>query len=597
MMKTLKPARQILTRSIRNGGKNHRIAAFGSNCYSFPPKRPASSTRGLKTIHTFAVVADSEWVSPRNSFGYHSRSVSTPNNYLNNYCWKNSRILFASSATAAATDDSNDMYPFLLADIGEGIKEVELLQWFVQPGDTIHQFDKICEVQSDKATVDITSRYDGTVAKLSGDVGEMVQVGSPLLYFEGTAGASGGRSAASSASTATAEDSPSPPQDSDRMLQDTVSLEDGNEDERLHIPSVATHFTLPSDGSTAAAAAAGATTDGQPQQQTQTGKKFLSSPAVRKLGKEYNIDLSTIHATGPSGRLLKSDVISYLKQLGRWKGEPDRSAPATATPSVRLQQATQDADIESSSAGDENYEIVTLKGYNRLMMKSMTAALQIPHMCFGDEFQVDNLVTCRQRLKALHENVSFLIFFIKALSLALKEYPTVNATVHDPAEECQLKVYKNHHIGVAMDTPRGLVVPVLRNVDSKSLLQLQTDLDHLKDLAKETKLTPEHLHGPTFTLSNIGSIGGTYMQPVLVPPQIAMGAIGQIQRLPRFVVDSTNSAAAAAAGSSSEVYSASIMHVTWAADHRFLDGATLARFNAAFKAYVENPDHMLAHLK
>jgi 2-oxoisovalerate dehydrogenase E2 component (dihydrolipoyl transacylase) len=201
---------------------------------------------------------------------------------------------------------------------------------------------------------------------------------------------------------------------------------------------------------------------------------------------------------------------------------------------------------------------------------------------------VGRLLQCRRELKeSTHGlNISILAFLIKACSLALKQYPVCNAILHD-LDKCQLKIMHCHNLGIAMDTPRGLVVPVIRNVQTKSLVEIQHDLDRLKLLAADSKLAPDDLMTPTFSLSNIGSMGGgTYMQPVIVPPQLAMGAFGKIQRVPRFVDKNDD-----------QVYAASIMNVSWAGDHRFLDGATLARFHAAFKGYVENPVHMLVHLK
>lgn len=481
---------------------------------------------------------------------------------------------FAKSSSSVSSS-SSDGIPFLLADIGEGIKEVELLQWFVQPGDQLQQFDKVCEVQSDKATVEITSRYDGTVSHLCGQVGDMMQVGQPLLLLVG--------------------------QPSAGMPTNGKSLEENDSDtQRLSIPSVASHFHLKSDDDN--------DDDDDEVHHGLHGSavsgKFHASPAVRKLGAEYKIDLNTLHGSGPHGRLLKTDVITYLKEQGKWKGEPDPSsswAPAVSeAPPLRIQSPGAEKETPTSSgsivsigtdqvSGDE---IVQLRGYNRLMVKSMTASLQIPHMGFADEIIVNKLIEARKQLadyvcttQSPDIKLSLLVFLVKACSLALLEQPLLNAVVHD-AESCQLRLQRDHHIGIAMDTPRGLVVPVLRSVQTKSLLELQYDLDVLKEKAMQGKLTPDDITGVTFTLSNIGSIGGTYMQPVITSPQLAMGALGKIQRLPRFVNNN-----------SMDIFEARIMNVSWSGDHRWLDGALLARFSSTFKRYVEDPVFMLARLK
>ena len=477
-------------------------------------------------------------------------------------------------------DDIDNRLPFLLADIGEGIKEVELLQWYCQPGDTIQQFDKVCEVQSDKATVEITSRYDGVVAALAGNVGDMMQVGQPLLFMQSTTGGSGtgdGSSNSSSDGTASSGDEDV----AKSVLHDT---ETEPLDDRLSIPTIASQFHLESDDKSTSRT-------GKPT--TTAGDKFLTSPAVRKLGREYGLELSTIHGSGPQGRLLKSDVLTYLREQGYTndsKNETSKSSTTTAPLSASTTPPTASAVTPPTppTDGQQEDEIHTLRGYSRLMIGAMTAALEIPHMCFGDELEVGKLLQCRKELKesAHGQNISILAFLIKACSLSLKQYPVCNAILHD-LDKCQLKILQNHNLGIAMDTPRGLVVPVIRNVQTKSLVEIQYDLDRLKLLAADSKLAPDDLIAPTFSLSNIGSMGGgTYMQPVIVPPQLAMGAFGKIQRVPRFVGNNDD-----------QVYAASIMNVSWAGDHRFLDGATLARFHAAFKGYVENPVHMLVHLK
>jgi 2-oxoisovalerate dehydrogenase E2 component (dihydrolipoyl transacylase) len=152
-----------------------------------------------------------------------------------------------------------------------------------------------------------------------------------------------------------------------------------------------------------------------------------------------------------------------------------------------------------------------------------------------------------------------------------------------------LLLSSNHDIGIAMDTPRGLVVPVLRRVEQKSLTEIQQELNELREAAMSDQLSKANFDPrPSFTLSNVGSVGGggTFMHPVIVPPQVATDAIGQIQRLPRFETSS-----------SGNVVAAHVMVTSWAGDHRFLDGATLARFNGSVKRYMENPSLMLLHLK
>ena len=481
-------------------------------------------------------------------------------------------------STAATVDDGDDttIIPFTLADIGEGIKEVELLQWFVQKGDQVQQFDKICEVQSDKATVEITSRYDGIVESLAGgNVGDMIQVGNPLLFIrvEGNGAAASSSDAAavamppekSEVATPTAAPSPPPPQ---------ILHSQHSSDNQLHIPRVASQFHLDSDEGKedgfGRASSSGAAASGS--------GKYLATPAVRKLGMEYNLDLSTIVGSGPQGRVLKNDVLTFLRESGRLNTEPEQLQDNSMASSP---SGVAEKNIPAASAHRHEDEVVTLKGFNRLMIQTMTASLAIPHMGYTDEFDLTKLVNYRQDMSP---KLSILAFFIKATSLALKAHPMINASWKD-VEKGEVTVWASHNIGVAMDTPRGLVVPIIRNCQDKSLVEIQDDLNDLKAIGAAGKLTGEHLTGATFSLSNIGSLGGgTYMNPLIVPPQAGIGAMGTMQTLPRF-------------DDEGNVTAAKIMPISWAGDHRMIDGGTLARFSNQCKQYLEDPVQMLVAMK
>jgi 2-oxoisovalerate dehydrogenase E2 component (dihydrolipoyl transacylase) len=404
-----------------------------------------------------------------------------------------------------------------------GIAEVELLQWFVHEGESVKQFDRICEVQSDKATVEITSRFDGRIVSLEGGVGEMVKVGSPLLYIR----AEGQQDTLHTAST---------------------SLEEPSYDEQLHIPTVASKFRLETDHTSDDLSTLVVTT----------------TPAIRKVAKEYDLDLRTIVGSGPKGRVLKGDVLTFLRESGKYREttqstsqplvEQDRGPSAGAEPTSSRQHKTSSTSTTSFSSSTVPTDgqplaedtIIKLKGYNRLMAQSMTASLQIPHMVYSDEVDMGEII----KLKGV---VSVLPYTIKAVSSALLDYPLLNATF-DGTD--QVTLLKNHNIGVAMDTPRGLVVPVIHECQRKSITDIATDLARLKELAKTSSFSKDDLSGATFTLSNIGAVGGgTYMSPIVTSPQVAIGAMGRIQRVPRFV------------GGTMDVEEAHIMNISWAGDH------------------------------
>ena len=487
------------------------------------------------------------------------------------------RIHYFSSAAATVGEDEKTTIPFNLADIGEGIKEVELLQWFVQEGDHVKQFDRICEVQSDKATVEITSRYDGIVEHLTGgQVGDMIQVGDPLLYIqvEGSTAPKAGTGSSNSPAANTQTEG----NESEDTRASVLSSQDSS-DNQLRIPHVASKFHLDSDHHHAMKALSPAASA------SKGSGKFLATPAVRKLGMEYNVDLSTLVGSGPNGRVLKSDVLTFLRESGRLKENDNNlkaAAQSSATKAAPSEQGT--ANPQEVAPASKFYlqadEVVTLKGYSRLMIQTMTASQAIPHMGYQDDFNLTKLSAYRRDLSP---KISILAFFIKASSLALKECPIINASWKD-VEKGEVTMWASHNIGVAMDTPRGLVVPVIHDCQIKSLVEIQANLDELKEVAAAGKLTEQHLTGATFSISNIGSLGGgTYMNPLIVPPQAAIGAMGTIQTLPRFDKDGN-------------VTAAKIMSISWAGDHRMFDGATLARFSNFCKMYLEDPVQMLVSM-
>jgi 2-oxoisovalerate dehydrogenase E2 component (dihydrolipoyl transacylase) len=512
-----------------------------------------------------------------------------------------SRSFVSSSTTTTTTTNESttttatSTTPVLLADIGEGIKEVELIRWSVSVGDSVSQFDPLCEVQSDKATVEITSRYDGTVRDLAGHgVGDMIQVGSPLLFL----------TTATAAPTSTSTTTALPP-----PLDATASAGHGSGGGERTEPTLAMEMGISATsvhqtGSHVKAADDDEDDDLVDQHGTTSASTFLlTSPAVRKLAREHNLDLNTVHGTGPSGRILKSDVLAHLEE--RKLDHHHTTTPTTTSGTTGPASAAPRSSLSAANYDDDD-EIVQLRGYSRLMFQTMTAALQTPHMCFGDEIRVDKLLECRSAMVNDSSSatattsgsdgpqkirVGVLALLIKMISVSLLQHPAVNCTVHS-VDRCEVKIRRDHNIGVAMDTPRGLVVPVIHRCQTKSVVQIQNELDRLR--ACSGKFAEADLLDATFTVSNIGSVGaGTYMHPVLAPPAVAMGALGRIKTLPRYEKEDEDDSSSGGM----KIVPAKIMTVTWAADHRFLDGASLGRFHGTFQKAVEEPYSILANLK
>lgn len=408
---------------------------------------------------------------------------------------------------------------FNLSDIGEGIKEVELTEWFVQEGDEVAQFDSICEVKSDKASVTITSRFDGIIKKLHHEVDDIVLVGQPLVDIE---------------TSGSADD-------------DTLDEEEGSEEvivERDEEENVNLSST-----------------------------KALASPAVRSLAKKNNIDITSVQGSGPDGRVLKEDILNMVR--GSAPSKPARSQqPSTPLP------------VPPSTTISTEDRTEPIKGIRKVMLVNMAEANKIPHFGYDDEYDLSNLVAVRKDLKyeaKKHDiKLSYLPFILKAVSMSLHQYPILNSSISENMENI---IYKSsHNIGIAVDSPHGLLLPCIKDVQNKSILEVAHEVIRLQNAGLENKLHPNDLSGGTFSISNIGSIGGTYAHPVIFPPQVAIGAIGKIQILPRFDHEDN-------------IKKAHIMCVSWSADHRIIEGATMARFSNNIKFLLENPSRMIFYLK
>lgn len=242
-----------------------------------------------------------------------------------------------------------------------------------------------------------------------------------------------------------------------------------------------------------------------------TSDKVLATPAVRRIAMEHNITLSDVHGSGPKGRILKVDLLSLLRR------EKENFPPSSSVNKPEEQQFT----VEDTSTS------TPIRGIARQMVKTMTSSLSIPHMTFADEIIVNELMKVRDQLKPLAQvedvRLTYLPFLIKATSIALQNHPILNARFD--ADQMTITYRKEHNIGIAIDSPKGLVVAVIKGCQNRSILSIAQRLNELQLKAKEGKLAEEDLNDSTFGLSNIGVIGGTYMNPVIVPPTVAIGYV------------------------------------------------------------------------
>lgn len=390
--------------------------------------------------------------------------------------------MFRASGLFKATRFLHKRIPFKLADIGEGISEVQIIQWHVKEGAKIKQFEKIAEVQSDKATVEITSRYDGIVKKLHYETNEMAKVGEPLIDIE---------------------------TDESEQSQDKGTQK--SEIQKTELQKSDTQNT-----------------EQYPKSSDPSGK-WLMMPSVRKYIKDNELDLSKLNLK--DGRITKEDIL------------------------LALNAAT-------------NMKEYQMNPVQKAMAKAMEESLKIPHFGYSDEFRMDNLIKIRNEYSS---KVSMMAFIIKAISTAVKDFPTVNAHYKSDKLWCSSAI----NLGIAVDTPQGLVVPVLKNVEKMSeMSEISKKLSELTDRARRNKLNKEDFEGATLTISNIGTIGGTYASPKIVPPQVCIVAIGKIRTEAGFT-------------ETGAIEPHKMACFSWSADHRALDGATMARFSNRVKELIE----------
>jgi len=433
-----------------------------------------------------------------------------------------------------------EIVQFTLSDIGEGIKEVTVKEWFVKPGDTVAQFDNICEVQSDKASVTITSKYDGVVTKLYYQVDDIAQTGDPLIDVEIQGEADGGDAGSNVA---------------------TIAVEDTDVD-----------------------------------MDNSSGKrnvKVLATPAVRRIAMENNVNLADVQGTGKEGRVLKEDILSFVASGGKSVPAPAPSTSPVPPPASPVQKSAPLPPPPPPAPVARPAPVFLGKDKTepagpivKAMTKTMSEALKIPHFGYKDEIDMSQLVKLRKDLKKSCEErgvkLSYMPFIVKACSMALMHFPVLNSSYNVEAGTITYKA--SHNIGLAMDTPMGLLVPNIKSVQQLSVFDIALELSRLHHLGLAGKLSTQDLSGGTFSLSNIGSIGGTYAKPVILPPEVAIGALGKIYTVPRY-------------SNKGEILPTPVMNVSWSADHRCIDGATMARFSNMWKEYLESPGSMLLDMK
>ncbi len=436
---------------------------------------------------------------------------------------------------------------FRFPDLGEGISEGELVRWLVKEGDSVKEDQEIAEVETDKALVTIPSPFSGKIEKLYFKTGEQIPVGKTFISF------SEGSEAAPDKSKKETEEVP-------ESKEEKKPAEKA--DEEPTEKSVKKESTKESPT--------------QPQESEKKSEASpstpLATPYTRRIARELGVDLAQVSGSGPQGRITEEDIRKHASAPKKEeKKEGEKPSPP---PSIETKGTAEDFE----KFGE--VERVPLKGIRRKISEHLlTAAHQTVMVTHMDEAEVDQLLQLkREKQKYAEERkvkLTLLPFLMKACVIALKEYPYLNSSL--VGEEIVLKKYYN--FGFAVDTDVGLLVPVIQNVDQKSIIRLASELKTLSDKARDRSVSVEELKGHTFSLTNIGSIGGKYFTPIIHYPDSAILGLGRTQEKPVVRDD--------------QIKIASTLPLCLTFDHRVTDGATAARFVNEVIRYLKDPDLLL----
>lgn len=418
-----------------------------------------------------------------------------------------------------------------LPEIGEGVTEGELVNWLVAVGDSVEEDQPIVEIMTDKATVEIPSHTSGTVKELKFQPGDMMEVDSVIMVLD----ASGGG-----------------------------AKKEASAPEKKEAAPVAAKVATPAPAVVAASSA-----NIHPPV---AASNVLATPSTRRLARESNVDVNSIQGTGLAGRVTREDVLAA-------SGGASASAPVAAKPQMNFARPT----FSSNQADLEKRE--PIRGIRKKIAENMQMYKHIiPHFTLMDEVDVTELVKMRTGLKTemkqMGINVTYLPFIMKAIIAASRQFPMLNASIDDQAGEI---VYKNYfNLGFAADTPNGLVVPVIKNVDQKSILEISAEIIDLAHKARDGKLALDDMRGATITITNIGSIGGTNATPIINHPEVAIFGMYKITDKPTLI--------------DGKWKARKFMNLSVTADHRLIDGAVAARYMNEVISRLQNPARLMLDL-
>jgi len=425
-------------------------------------------------------------------------------------------------------------FEFKFPDVGEGIHEGKILQWKVEVGQIVKVGDIIAVVETDKVVAEIPSPKDGKIIKLNGAEGQIIHVDDVLAVIEIEG------------------------EEKEVEIVEEASTVIGQLE-------TAKGVVLPSSGE-------GRIDNAQETISLKTEREpVLATPVARKMAKDLGVDITKIKGTGPGGRIMKHDVQNAAEKLVAKKEEPKAIPQQAPLASKILQPQTLDT---------ADFKVSPLSTMRSTIAVNMEISHNIPVATVSDYIEIDELVELRKKLNTEEYHLTFTPILIKILASALKKYPLLNS--HFDTTKREVKTFNSINIGFATNTEAGLVVPTLRNVEKKSITELNDEIKLLSQKAQNRTIQLEELKGGTISITNYGSFGGVYGMPKINPPQVAILGVGRIHKAPYVKNDM--------------VIPAYILPVTLVFDHRVIDGAYAGEFLSYFLKLANSPEKLFISL-
>lgn len=457
-----------------------------------------------------------------------------------------------------------------LPDLGEGVESADVLEVLVAEGDTLSADQGIVELETDKATAIVPTTSAGRVTQVHVAEGDTVTVGQVLLTLEadasddsGDAASGDNGAAAAEVAPATSEPEPEPETEQESKPEPEPTPAATSKPTAKATPAVETKSPSAKSGSPAPPAAASPPAGSG---RDRSGAEIAAGPAMRRFARELGVDLATVSGSGNGGRITRDDILNVVRSGGGRTGSGG--------------QGQKTSDGASDGFGPVRHE--KLSRMRRTIAEQMHRSWQtVPRVTNFDDADVTDLEHIRKTSKADYAargiKLTSMPFVIKSVAMALRDHPLINASIDMEAGQIIYKEYIN--VGIAVDTDRGLVVPSLRNADKLSIPEIARQLGELADRIRDNDFTVEDLRGSTFTISNLGAIGGTYSTPIVNTPETAILLIGRSRKMPIVVDD--------------QIVPRLMMPLSISYDHRLIDGGAAARFLNDVIGFLEAPSRLL----